>query len=219
MKNVNTEIDYKEKFKYESKLFKETLKQIDDLYKETKAHLDAIKNNRIPRSLNFINCQTTNLIALRNAKINILKERVNLKKVVEELKLKVKDTESTANSNLLNSIFSKLIKEENINEEYEDDNNEESYDEKDIENILDKKIKKYKNEGNINLEYTICVEINRKKNKYKIIAIDENNKKYYKSTDTINIPDSKEIDLKIKKINGTIKAFDRYGNTFKIVYI
>ena len=55
------------------------INDIDTLYTESKATLDEIKKARARGSLTFIANQTSNLISLKTAKLQALKERVNIK--------------------------------------------------------------------------------------------------------------------------------------------
>jgi hypothetical protein len=73
---------------------------IEDLYDEVKDHLDNIKSKPFKGSMVFIEKQTTNLINIKNAKLNLIKEKINIKKTLtdfafKEENLKKNDDENT----------------------------------------------------------------------------------------------------------------------------
>ena len=68
-------------FKQEFKSLDELEDAYDDIYDQVKEHYDAIANARGLRgALTFISAQTSNLINIRSAKSNVIRDRINLKK-------------------------------------------------------------------------------------------------------------------------------------------
>lgn len=76
-------------FKEEFDSLQELEEEYDSIYEQVKEHYDAIANTRGVRgSLTFISAQTSNLINIRSAKSNVIRDRINLKKSLLEYDFK-----------------------------------------------------------------------------------------------------------------------------------
>jgi hypothetical protein len=80
MENNETSVNEEQESFFDKNLFKEEftqldeeLKSIDNLYDEVKTHFDKIKNSNSRGSLTFIEKQTSNLVSLRSARLNVIK--------------------------------------------------------------------------------------------------------------------------------------------------
>ena len=76
-------------FKEEFDSLQELEDEYDNIYDQVKEHYDAISNTRGVRgALTFISAQTSNLINIRSAKSNVIRDRINLKKSLLEYDFK-----------------------------------------------------------------------------------------------------------------------------------
>lgn len=88
MENVDLNPMDFNRFEEELNLINDSITDIDSLYEEVKDHFDAVKNSYSRNSLSFIEKQTSNLVSLRTAKISMIKERINLKKIQADIHYK-----------------------------------------------------------------------------------------------------------------------------------
>ena len=88
-KTMDTVSETFDLFKQEFKSLDELEDAYDDIYDQVKEHYDAIANARGLRgALTFISAQTSNLINIRSAKSNVIRDRINLKKSLLEYDFK-----------------------------------------------------------------------------------------------------------------------------------
>jgi hypothetical protein len=166
------------------KFFKENIDMIQDemsetdvLYEELKQHFDAVKKSSSSGALTFISKQTPNLVSLRNNKISLMNNLVQIKKLIVELSLKTKD-DSDSDSNvkeILKGMHELLLHnkaETYINEYFNDIENKDSEpeEEQDYDKLLEERMKnvKHKNEDDeeesesnsliLGKDYTIVVD-------------------------------------------------------------
>lgn len=217
--NKQNKNEFKKLFKKELRQIKNTIDEIDELYNESKEFLDNIKRSTGARgTLSFVHLQTANLINLRNSKLNALRDKVNLKKIVSELNIKNKALDSNVDlgdDSSIHKLFNLIINNENGHDgKVKNKNNEEDYTEEN-DDKLEKKIKKLHKEGKMDIVYELCVELNN--NKWKFVAIDVDGNIYYKPYKNIEFPSSPEYyKMKKKKINGKMYCIDQFGNKYKI---
>lgn len=98
-------------FAEEYNILKEIDDSIDTLYDQIKEQYDAMLNSRQRGGLNFIQGQTSNLISLKTTKLNVVKERINLKKNIIDYGTKraaMRDTDNTDNA-AIEALANKLI--------------------------------------------------------------------------------------------------------------
>ena len=142
-------------FNDELSLIDSEIQVIDSLYDEVKNHYDKVKNSPSRGSLAFVEKQTTNLVNLKTAKLNYIKQRIDVKKVKADFKYKdkqidIKQSTNETNNGLSESILNKIMesfgydakkinessrKLSNIDETDIDLELEEALDESDIEMI------------------------------------------------------------------------------------
>jgi len=154
------------------------LQDISALYTEVKDHLDNIKQTPFKGSLTFVEKQTTNLINIKNAKLNLIREKINIKKSLTDFKFKEANLKADSGvtsynyKELLSNIVSELkttgdndVIENNANI---DDELDKISNDIDISTIVEDKTKNIdKPEINIdNSGYNIAVD--SKENFYKI---------------------------------------------------
>jgi len=103
-----------ENFEEELEMLKKEAKAIDDLFGDLKEHYDEVKQNskRASGGLAFLHQQASNLVSLRNNKINVLKAIVDTKskKFMNNVKIEMLNKgngaeDSTANMMLLMEDF------------------------------------------------------------------------------------------------------------------
>jgi len=206
-------VDDTELFVDEFKELDNELSNINDLYDEIKTHFDQIKNLPTKGSLTFIEKQTTNLINLKSAKLNILKEKINAKRSLVDLSLKAKSISNKEMQNNTNNdtteMLSTLIKELKYNREINDDMIEDiDYDEE-LESIIENNDEL----NNIEIE-DIKKDIeeeeeNSDSNEESFIAVDKKTGEFYKLNNDYEILE--ELG-KIEKISEyTTYEDDEYG--------
>jgi hypothetical protein len=214
---ITDQIDMLLIFAKESHAFDNELKDIKELYDEIKTHYDQVKISRANGTLEFLSNQAKNLITIKTTIINIIKEKVNIKKTAKELELKVirdtgdGSTEKGILSDLLAAIYDKASgKEEKfITAEFS-----KHQDDEDIDKILSKRVKKElkhkkeKEEVSIEtLEYKVVFD--KHKNQYLV-------DKDYKLIDDYEVPKIK-IRFKKSKKTGIRYAKDKKGNKYELI--
>lgn len=98
-------------FENENNLIDSEINKIDDLYLEIKSHFDTVKNSRSAGTLTFIEKQTANLVNLKNAKLGMIREKINIKKISSDLDYKEKQLaakEKENNESLPPELFNQL---------------------------------------------------------------------------------------------------------------
>ena len=97
-------------FSIEAALLDGEYKEAISLYLELKKNFDDIRNSRSPGTLRFVSEQTRNLVGIRAHILNVIKEKVGMKKTLQELSIKagaVSDTEDTAKLRALLELINK----------------------------------------------------------------------------------------------------------------
>jgi hypothetical protein len=124
-------------FQEELDLVNKEIDEIDDLYSEIKNHYNVIKNSHTKGSLTFIEKQTSNLVSIKTAKLNLIKEKINMKRSISEINYKNRqlDNKISSDSNInsigLESLYAKIATEfkyEKNNNFKETDFNDENFD-------------------------------------------------------------------------------------------
>lgn len=132
-------MDEVELFKEELDLVNLEITEIDNLYSEIKTHYDKIKNSPVRGSLTFLEKQTSNLVSIKTAKLNLIKEKINMKKSISDINYKNRQLDNKISSTdnegslILESLYAKIssefkyeknnTSEINIEEDKEFDNN------------------------------------------------------------------------------------------------
>jgi hypothetical protein len=121
MENNETSVNEEQESFFDKNLFKEEftqldeeLKSIDNLYDEVKTHFDKIKNSNSRGSLTFIEKQTSNLVSLRSARLNVIKEKINIKRTSTDFKYKEKQLAKSNGENvdsISDAIYSRIAKD------------------------------------------------------------------------------------------------------------
>lgn len=105
------------------------LLDIESLYDETKEHYDEVKNSRSRGSLSFAHLQLGNLISMRNSRVNIIKEKISVKKTIADFQMKEKRAEGAGagDTAMIAELMRQLNRQDAVNknapavEEEEDD--------------------------------------------------------------------------------------------------
>lgn len=150
---MNNMADEEREVLYDSEMFKEDLSlidseitAIDNLYDEVKKHYDLVKNAPSRGSLSFVEKQTTNLVNLKTAKLNYIKQRIDAKKTLTDFKYKdkqidIKQTSSESNSQFNEAIYNKIMETISYNaKSFNNNKDEEVINEEDIERELDESL-------------------------------------------------------------------------------
>jgi len=132
---------------YSKELFNEEMQMIDDqiddlnnLYNEIKTHFDKVKNSQFKGSLTFIKDQTNNLISIKTAKLNYIKQKADLKKNVTDFAFKEKSISNKETTEGIDAITTEIYKKIASDFKYVPDKSDDTnhYDNSDhIEAILD----------------------------------------------------------------------------------
>lgn len=215
---------------YNEKIFNEDIdkisneiNEIESLYSEIKDHYDTVRNSYARGSLTFIERQTGNLVNLRMAKLNLIKERINIKKICTEFKFKDLQIQEKLKDDVedidVDSILLQLSEKINTISNNKEDNNsrKKELDEEDIDSILDERI----NDDKINKEIDSILSFETKDEDNNIdedstqIGVDKNNVFY-------EINSNNEIIHTLGNIENIIKidndyAYGESGN--KYLYI
>lgn len=228
-------------FDSEYQLIDESIQQIDELYNETKAHFDAVRNSRSKGSLTFVQQQTGNLVALRTARVSMIKERINIKKIQADFHLKnqrLNPENDTNNDALITQMAEYLIKNDasvNQIEDYvmgdfeskvtiENSNNNPNKMDESVDDIIEKRLQSLQDDGQLKLtdnekailyerkQVKICVL--RKGKAWKFIAIDQKGK----LVKDYPLPDKKDHQIKLKRDeDGSIIAVDQNEKVFEVI--
>ena len=133
--------------------------ELDELYYQVKEHYDSLVNTRGKISPSFIQGQTANLITMKTTKINIIKERVNLKRNIIDFgfKKQLRETENTGDEAIIQGLLKQVLKSEAddkrtiIDAEYGDITGGPSFDEVSQQLVEDGSIEFNDNELNPNV--------------------------------------------------------------------
>lgn len=154
------------------------LKDISDLYTEVKDHLDNIKGNPFKGSLTFVEKQTTNLINIKNAKLNLIREKINIKKSLTDFKFKEANLKADSGvdsynyKELLTNIVSELkntndndiiTNNSNVDEELDKISND-----IDISSIVEDKTKDIEKPENTSANDELTIAVDSNENFYKV---------------------------------------------------
>ena len=181
------------------------IQAIDSLYDEVKRHYDLVKNSPSRGSLSFVEKQTTNLVNLKTAKLNYIKQRIDAKKSLTDFKYKdksidIKQNANDATSQFNEAIYNKIMESMNYNPHSftsmksdisdEDDIDEElenSLDEKDLESI--NSIIKNDTSGSRNQEEETEDEELIQEKEEENVVYDKSNGHFYNIDEDFNIID------------------------------
>lgn len=219
------EVKNEELFKNELELIDESIDEINELYDEVKEHYDALKGTYAKGSLNFIQGQTANLISLKNAKLGMIKERIAIKKIQEDLIIKKKNADGDqggADQAIVTDLLGKILKSEEgskkgikhvaITPDADDLLNNR------LNNLLDKgEIELTDNDERIRFEKMgVKIIIVKKGDKWKFAALDKNNKQ----VKDYPLPDKKMFNITFKEDSqGRITAVDEDNRNYMVKVI
>lgn len=101
-----------EHYKDEFNAFDQLGRDLENLYSQTKEHYDAMLNNRARGTLNFIQGQTSNLVSIKSAQIQVLREKSNLKRNILDsgFRKKSADKDSSSSVGVAMEIMRQLVK-------------------------------------------------------------------------------------------------------------
>ena len=121
--------------------------ELDQLYDQVKEHYDAMLNNRQRGTLNFVQGQTSNLISLKTAKIQLLREKINVKRNVIDYgtKKQMMKKDDTSSVGIAMEIMRQLINSDAVSEKPEIIDIES----RDITDELDEEVKRLEESGEI----------------------------------------------------------------------
>ena len=121
-------LDIAAQFEDELELLKQAQEEVEELYDDIHQHYLQVRKSK--GTLHFTQAQTSNLITLKTTKVNIIKERVNLKRNIIDFELKrnAKETETSLDEALVNELLKKLNVQDTVNK-----NNNIVYEDEDIE--------------------------------------------------------------------------------------
>lgn len=154
---------------------------IDNLYNSSKDLLDSNRGTRM--NYVFISNQTSNLISIKNHKLNLLKTMNDIKKSIIDLKIKEFNLNSKNNSindntqQIINEIYNKMLNgntQELLETTINNSINDENLSEEDIDKLLENRLKEIN--GNDNKENSNNEEINENDN----TTDEDSEKEYYK---------------------------------------
>lgn len=224
-----------EQLNEEYDMLKEELTSLDSLYNEAKEKLDG--NSKYPTKMNFVfvSNQTSNLISIKEKRLNIIKELTNIKKTKMEMEMKlfqtnnkIEDGETSSSLeareifNLIQGINRKELMEDIKNteekvmeEEFKKDNSKDD----ELEKVLEERIKEENrkkdeknNKKSIELPNDLRLVVDKDKNIY-VIDSDYNlleDEEYNKYKENIVIID-------FETINDEEFAIDNDGNKYEVI--
>ena len=216
----------------EKQLLEESLKEIEELYNETKNHSDIIKQSRVKGSLTFLEKQTANLVSLKAAKLQIIKELINIKKLSSDYDLKTKTDDISVNGEILGQIFKKLNESDNtgiIEEDYKD-----LEEDNDIDSLLSKRatelsekgeikfsdndllqIKSSNKENNEEENGKLCIAKRKNSDKWNFIMMNEFNKIIKIAT----FPVKSKYQMRFITQDGSKYGVDQNDRMYKVFYL
>lgn len=216
----------------EKQLLEESLKEIEELYNETKNHSDIIKQSRVKGSLTFLEKQTANLVSLKAAKLQIIKELINIKKLSSDYDLKTKTDDISVNGEILGQIFKKLNESDNtgiIEEDYKD-----LEEDNDIDSLLSKRatelsekgeikfsdndllqIKSSNKENNEEENGKLCIAKRKNSDKWNFIMMNEFNK----IIKNAKVPDKSKYRMRFITQDGSKYGVDQNDRMYKVFYL
>jgi len=204
---------------FEYKMLQEELNSLDSIFNDAKERLDAVA--KIPSRANpvFMASQTSNLISIKEKRLNIIKELTNIKKSKMEMEIKMftannklEDQQSGVSKDILDlyRLLNKTDKVELMKNALEEPEEEIQQPEgKDLDDLLNARLNEESNEPKI-IKQTLPSE-------YSIVCT--TNKELYIIDEDYNIIEDCDFDL--NKINivkvEEEKAFDDKGNSYEVV--
>ena len=212
----------------EYKMLLNELDSLNELYDEAKMRLDKVAN--VPSRANpvFMASQTSNLISIKEKRLNIIKELTNIKKSKIDIDMKVFNTNNKLDEiesgvskdildiyRLLNKNDKNILLEETIED---DENQEEQLTDDDFENILKERLieEKENKESEIKKTQTLPSE-------YRIVTTKD--KTLYIIDDDYNIIEDCSFDtsfihiIEFKEKDGEEYGYDEDGNYYEVVEI
>jgi hypothetical protein len=211
----------------EEKMLQQALKENEDFYDEIKGHYDALIKAKSSGTLQFIEKQTSNLITLKQNKVGIIKEMINVKKMNAEMKIKInaankkEDGTNDKISQLIPAMHEYLLsnKSNKTFDEVSGSGSQKSslpapmdpQEEEDIDALLEARLSNEKSKEEESKEevqvpqyiYVFDVEKN-------IYCLDEE----YNIVEDVVLPD---IEVSILEENGELYAEDDEGNRYDVV--
>lgn len=212
-------------FEEDLALIDASINEMDELYEEIKDHFDSLKGTYARGSLNFIQGQTGNLISLKTAKFNLIKERVAIKKIQEDLRLKnenAKGDQASADQAIVTELLNKILKTSDVNKDNIIDIPQESEDSDDellsrLDSLIDSgDITMSDNDMRIKFEKMgiSLVVVKESDDSWDFIAVD----RYDDIVEDYPIPDKSMYSLVFKEdTKGSSIAIDEDGNVYKVV--
>ena len=207
------EITINENFKEDLELIDKTIDEVEALYEETKSHFESVKDSRARGSLPFIHLQTANLISLKNSKLSLVKERVNIKKLKAELELK--QIKSGMDEQSDKQIIQDLMREILLGENLPSMEDEDEKIEKRINSLEKKgKIKFNENEKALSTENDdIVIAVLKSDKKWKFVGVNERNE----IVKGHPVPKKNDFKIKIKRSKKGDYAYDQEGKIYPLI--
>jgi len=202
----------------EYNMLQNELKSLDDLFNEAKERLDSVA--KIPSRANpvFMANQTSNLISIKEKRLNIIKELTNIKKSKMEMELKMfsannklDDQQTGVSKDILDlyRLLNKNDKSELVQATLEEEEVIEQPEGQELEDLLNARLnedqpKPIVKEQELPTGYSIVCTANKE-----LYIIDED----------YNIIDDCDFDLSIINITSIDdeKAYDDKGNSYEVV--
>lgn len=233
------EYDIISHFDNELRLIDDSISDIELLYAETKEHYDRVKNSQSRGSLNFVERQTSNLVSLKTAKVTMIKERINIKKLQIDTffkQEKAKGDENNNNEALVAQVAQYLMKNDTAVNDIEDDYvgdvegtvsaGRTSDVEKSVDDLLAERIKQLQEDGQIELTDNEIATMNENK-KVKIVVLRRGKSWKFGAVNEENeiikgypVPDKANFKIKLQKDDeGVIIAVDQDEKVYDVINI
>lgn len=214
----------------ELELLETELEENQKLFDQVKDHYDQMLKARGQTTLKFITDQTSNIMNIRNNRITIIKEMINVKKITADMQIREininKDIEGEegASKQIAREVYA-LMKSDsregsisnilNNKEVLEEQNNPEISDEdmleKRMQEINDKKQAKVKKEQKETPQYIIATDLNKK-----LYGI---NLEGTEIIEDVPLPDDYIITFETDELTGEMTAFNQYGDELPIIEV
>ena len=214
----------------ELELLETELEENQKLFDQVKDHYDQMLKARGQTTLKFITDQTSNIMNIRNNRITIIKEMINVKKITADMQVREininKDIEGEegASKQIAREVYA-LMKSDsregsisnilNNKEVLEEQNNPEISDEdmleKRMQEINDKKQAKVKKEQKETPQYIIATDLNKK-----LYGI---NLEGTEIIEDVPLPDDYIITFETDELTGEMIAFNQYGDELPIIEV
>lgn len=214
----------------ELELLETELEENQKLFDQVKDHYDQMLKARGQTTLKFITDQTSNIMNIRNNRITIIKEMINVKKITADMQVREitinKDIEGEEGAskqiarevyalmksdNREGSISNILNNKEVLEEQSNPEMSDEDMLEKRMQEINNKKQDKIKKEQKETPQYIIATDLN--KNLYGI------NLEGTEIIEDVPLPDDYIITFETDELTGEMTAYNQYGDELPIIEV